>query len=428
MSHVIYFSQLYKNSVYDDIGNKIGLLKDLVFKDGDELAEITHFIIRVNGESLKFPWRFVASLGHGIYLNAVREKLTCSEILDTDLLISEVLLDRQLVDIDGLKIVRVNDVLLSKIGDKFYISSVAVGTKSLIRRLGIESIANAINPKLPEHLVPWAYVQPLSLSEAHLQVKVNRGKINDVHPADIADLLEELSHSEREILFNVLSEETAAETFAESEPEIQRSLVEHMHEKKINSILKKLSPTEMADLLGIVSKERLNALMKQLDERIIKKIENIWAYPDESAGSVMKTEVFAIPQNFSAAQTISFLRKQKQVEEPYYLYAVGDNGKLVGVISSKHLVLMKPKTRVKAFMNPNVLYVHVHDSLKKVAKTFSKYHVYALPVVDVSEKLVGVVTMSDVFEEIVPDSWRKNPIIAKRLKIKRKKTENNVAK
>ncbi|PIU21330.1 MAG: hypothetical protein COT15_02825 [Candidatus Diapherotrites archaeon CG08_land_8_20_14_0_20_34_12] len=427
MSHVIYFSQIYKKPIYDDIGNKIGILKDLAFNDGEDLAEITYFVVQLNGKILKFPWKYIASLGHAIYLNVTKEKLSCCELQDTDLLITEVLLDKQLVDVDGLKIVRVNDILLSKIENKFYISSVGVGTRSLMRRLGLESVANTINPQIKEHLVPWAYVQPLSLSEAHLHVKVHRSKINDVHPADIADLMEELSYSERDILFNVLSEETAAETFAESEPEIQKSLIEHMHEQKINSILKRLSPAEMADLLGIVSKERLKSLMKQLDEKIIKKIENIWAYPDKSAGAVMRTDFFAIPQNFSAAQTISFLRKPQKVDEPYYLYAINDDKKLVGVISSKHLLLMKPKTKVKEFMSPNVLYVHVKDSLKKVAKTFSKYHVYALPVVDENEKLVGVVAMSDVFEEIVPDSWRKNPVIAKRLRIRRKKLEKNGA-
>src|SRR3989338_4058289 len=279
MGKVIYFSQINGKPIYDDKGYNVGHLNDLVFRDGDELAEITHFVIQINNRAtFKLPWAFVGSIGHSIFLNTVKEKLTHSDIKESDLLVNEVLMDRQLVDTDGLKVVRVNDVLLSKIGGNFYISGVDVGTRGLLRRLGMEGVARAIKPNSNANIVPWNYVQPLSPSPNQLSVNLSKSKINQVHPADIADLMDELTHSERQILFSALDEKTAAETFVEAEPEVQRSLVEHLNEKKINSIVRKLSPFQIANLVkiaSVASKGRLNSLMNKMDEKILRRIDDI---------------------------------------------------------------------------------------------------------------------------------------------------------
>ncbi|MBS3061968.1 MAG: CBS domain-containing protein [Candidatus Diapherotrites archaeon] len=417
MAHTTYFSEIYHKPILDDKGKHLEKLSDLIFKDGEELAEITHMVLIVNGKKLKFKWDYVATIGPKIYLNAVKEKVHVSEVTDSDLLVNEILMDRQLVDINGLKVVRVNDVLLTKNKQKFFISAVGVGLRSLLRRLGLEKPVLLAIPNLKANLVPWQYVQSLSTASSHLELKFSRQKINDVHPADIADLMDELSHSERQILFNSLDEQTAAETLAEAQPEIQRSLVEHLHEAKMNSILRKLSPSEIVDLFGsasTASRVKLFALMEQMDKQVFKKIARLLPFPDEWAGGLMKTEYFAIPVNFTVQQTRNYLKKQKDIEDFHHLYVVDEERKLVGQLLLKDLFLQKSKSKIRDIMDSQVIYVHLKDPLKKVANTFSKYHLYALPVVDKNERLAGIITMNDVFEEVSPKHWRKQSYFAKR--------------
>jgi len=424
MGKVTYFSQIHDKPIYDDKGYKVGFLGDLIFRDGEEFAEVTHFVVHVNGSKFKLPWGYVGSIGRSIYLNTVKEKLSHYEIKDTDLLVNDVLMDRQLVDTDGLKVVRVNDVLLSKIGGSFCISGVDVGSSGILRRLGIEGVARALRPNSSANIVPWNYVQPLSLSPDYLSVRLTRSKINQVHPADLADLMDELTHSERQILFSALDEKTAAETFVEAEPEVQRSLVEHLNEKKINSIVRKLSPFQVANLVKVASaasKGRLDSLLNKMDEKILRRIDAILRYPSESAAALMKSEYFSIPDNYSVARTTKFFRTMPDRKEPYYLYVVGPHNKLLGVISLKDLFLHKPSSKVSDFMNTKLIYVGVNDSIRRVARTFRKYHLHALPVVDSNQNLVGIISVNDVFEEVFPSSWKKATVMAKRLRGKRPK-------
>lgn len=419
MASFSYFSEIQNKPVFDDKGSKIGFLKDLVFEDGEELAEITYAVVEMKNEFFKIPWKFVASIGQGIFLNAVKEKVECCSVEESELLASEVLMDRQLVDTKGLKIVRVNDVLLSKIGNKFFISSVAVGTRSLLRRLGLEKFALVLSPKLKPLLVPWAFVQPLSISASHLSVKLTKRKMSQVHPADIADLLDELSHSERNILFNALSGEEAAEAFAEAEPSIQKALVEHLQEQKIKDIVKNLSPAEIADLANALSKERMESITKQAGEKKARKISQILKYPKVSVGGLMKTEHLAIPENYTAAQAFRFLRKNKFPENPYYLYALSREGKLTGVIPVRKLLFASPKTRMKELVYSHLITMQASDNLKTVAKTFSKYHFLAFPVVDKQEKLAGTILMTDVFKQMLPKAWKEEPVRARLVKVKK---------
>jgi len=271
-------------------------------------------------------------------------------------------------------------------------------------------------------------VQPLSPSPNQLSVNLSKSKINQVHPADIADLMDELTHSERQILFSALDEKTAAETFVEAEPEVQRSLVEHLNEKKINSIVRKLSPFQIANLVkiaSVASKGRLNSLMNKMDEKILRKIDDIMRYPSESAAALMKSEFFSVPEDYTVSKTAKFFRTIKDRGELYYLYVVNGTGQLAGVISLKDLFFHRPASKVSEFMNTKIIYVGVNDSIRKAARTFRKYHLHALPVIDSNQKLVGIISVNDVFEEVFPNSWKKATVIAKRLRGKNQKRKKS---
>lgn len=421
MARAIYFSEIIGKNIFGDEGKKVGSLNNLVFVDGEEGAEITHFITKTRKGLKKFAWVNVASVGKRIFLKVKKDELEEKRFLDSDLTVNEVLLDKQLVDTDGLKVIRVNDILLVKEGEQFFISSVAVGARSFLRRLGIKLRKRTFSKIIKQDLVPWSYVQPLSLSPTHIALSLKKSKINKVHPADIADLMEELSHSEREILFGTLDEETAAETLVEAEPEVQKSLFRRVKLKRLGRVLKRVSPDEMADFITVTSGERFSKILRQMDERVIKKVKRIVVYPHESAGGIMHTEFIAVPKDYTVAKTINFMRKMKEIEEPFYIYVVDREGRLVGVLSPKRLMMASPRKKVSELMEEHMFYVNLKASLKKIAKTFSKYHVLALPVVDREKKLVGTVLVDDVFEEIVPLDWKKKPVMAKGIKQEKKK-------
>ncbi|MDD5147922.1 MAG: CBS domain-containing protein [Candidatus ainarchaeum sp.] len=413
-----YFSQIYKKPVYDDRGYKIGLLRDLVFRDGTELGEITHFVLEINRKKLKFPWKFVASVSHDIHLNTVKEKTPCWETDETDMLVNESLMDKQLVDTNGLKVVRVNDVLLSKTNGSFYVLGVSFGLRSLLRRLELEKIALWINPKMKPQIVPWIFVQQLSLSPAHISLNLAGGKINEVHPSDIADLLDELSHSERQILFNVLNDEKAAETLIEAGPKVQKSLIEHLQERKFSSVLNKLSPAEMADLLNTLSnlpKEKIVMLVKQMDRKILKKIGKIIESPEKCASDLMRKEFFTINEGETAGRLKKLVKKAKWAEEPHRVYVVNSENALAGEITIKQLLLAKSKSKIGEIMNRNVVSLGVKEPLKKVIQVFSNQHLAELPVADEKKTLVGIISMNDVFEEVTPKKWNRIRMIADRV-------------
>lgn len=422
MARAIYFSELRGKKIFGDNGIKIGTLKDLVFVEGEGIAEITHFIAKTKKGFEKFHWVNVASVGKQIHLKIKKDELQVRKIEETDLRVKEILMDKQLVDIDGLKVVRVNDILLVKEANGFFISSVATGARSFLRRLGIGVTKKSKGRVLKSDLIPWEYVQPLSLSPAHISLSLKKNKMREVHPADIADLMEELSHSEREILFGTLDEETAADTLVEAEPEVQKSLFRRIKLKRLGKILRKVSPDEMADFITVTSGSRFSQILKQMDEKVINKVKKIVVYPEESAAGIMHTEFVAVQKNYTVEKTIKFMREikkeEEKIEDPFYVYVVDGRGKLVGTLSPKHLIMEPPKKKISKLMEEHVFFVHLNDSLKKVAKTFSKYHVLALPVVDKEKKLIGTVCVDDVFEEIVPLSWKKKPVTAKVIKEK----------
>ncbi|MEM5812624.1 MAG: PRC-barrel domain-containing protein, partial [Candidatus Aenigmatarchaeota archaeon] len=227
---MVYFSQLKGRPVYDSEGKNIGSLIDMVFVDGEKYAEISHLVYSYKKTRRKISWSFVRELKNpetpgldaDIYLNAPERELNPTFETEREFLVSK-LIDKQIIDVDGVKVVRVNDVLLGKIEGKFCIAAVCVGAKSFLRSLAGEKLADLIGGKFREKIIPWEYVEPLDPDIQKLHIRLRRSKIADMHPADIADIMEDLTYKERELIFNALDREKSAKTIIESEPEIQKS-------------------------------------------------------------------------------------------------------------------------------------------------------------------------------------------------------------
>ena len=410
---MVYFIQLKNKPVIDAEGKKIGVVKDLVFVDGINYAQISHLIyLSKEKYRKKIAWRFIKELKEKptkkesieIHLNRPSDELNILFEQESDLLVSS-LIDKQIVDVDGQKIVRVNDVLLGKIGDKFCVVAVCVGTRSLLRVLGVGSSSNIPGE---ERIIPWASVVSLEKDLYNLHLKYQKSKIADLHPSDIADIMEDLSHNERFLIFDSLGKSKAAKTLAEVEPDVQTNFLKNLKIARIVEILEDMPPNEAADILSLMPRKRVNTILNSMKDDKAKKIREILKYPEESAGSMMHTEFIAIPKDYTAQQTINLLRKLKPISEKiYHLYVVDKKMHLLGVLSIRTLLTAEPKKVISKFMRTRIAKVRLNTPKKDVAYALTKYNLFALPVVDKDNVLKGVAKADEVLEEVMPESWKK---------------------
>ena len=425
---MVYFTHLLGKPVIDSRGRDIGVIKDLVFIDGDKYAEISYLdYLSKDNYRKKISWRFVKELKDestkskaaiGIYLNSPVEEINPLFEREDEFLVSK-LIDKQIIDVDGLKVVRVNDVLLGKIKDKFSIVAVCVGTKSLIRRLGAEKIMGAVIPMAKENIIPWESVETLDPALQALHIKLNKSKIKGLHPGDIADIMEDLDYKSRALIFNSLDKSQAAKTIVEAEPHIQESFFKNMKVNRILEILEDLPTHDSADILSMMPKSRAAKLLSSMRQDVAEKIRKILSYPEESAGALMSTEFILVTGDFTAQKTINLLRKLKpSSEKTYHIYVIDENKSLIGILPIRALITAPSHEKVANLMKRRVVKVRLNTPKEEIANALSKYNLFAIPVVNGNNVLQGVVTADNVLKEVMPRSWKRKrymPIKHKRL-------------
>jgi Mg2+ transporter MgtE len=320
-------------------------------------------------------------------------------------------MDKQIVDTHGAKVVRVNDLQLSDVDGQLRLVGADVGLRGLLRRIGAEGLAERlVGKRLPRGIIPWHLVEPLdSNTPAHgVRVTVPRTKLALLHPADIADIVEEMAADERRQVFEQLDVETAAEALSEVEPEMQASIVSDLPEERAADILEEMAPDEAADLLQDLPEERREELVELMEKEEAHDVEELLTYAEDTAGGIMTTDFVALPGELTAQQAIDRLRDLKPDPElTYYLYAVDGQGRLDGVISLRDLVVARPEEKLAEVMDPHVLKIEATASKEDVAALIAKYDLLALPVVDARRKLIGAVTVDDVVEIMLPRGWKK---------------------
>lgn len=422
---MVYFNDLKNKIVFDENNAEIGILKDLVFVDGEKYAEVTHIVyLDKKKYRKKIPWDLVKELKSitegnktkiDIILNTPSEKLTPFFEKENESLVGNII-DKQLIDVDGFKVIRVNDVVLGKIQEKFCIVAVAVGTRSFVRRIGLEKV---IPRKFREKIISWESVEVLEPEFHSLHLKTQKSKIADLHPEDIADIMEDLSHQERILIFNTLDRKKAAETIIDAEKEVQKSLFSNLKIRRIVDLLENISHDQAADILSLMSKSKAESILKSMRQDV-SKIREILKYNPESAGAIMDTEFVTIPEDYNVQRTIKLLRKIPPPHAKiFHLYVVNKKKQLVGVLSIRQLIVSPPTRYIVDFMKKDVIYVKLHTSKQDIAKTISRYDLFVIPVVDDNHVVKGVVTADDVLTEVMPETWKRSRY--KPHKIKKKK-------
>ena len=407
-----YLSEIRRAKVVDPAGAEIGRLLDIAVVPKEQFPAVQWAIVRsAEGERI-VRWADLEPTGGRYRLREGGLPPAAGELPPEALRLGRDLLDKQIVDTHGAKVVRVNDLQLEDKGGQLRLVGADVGLRGILRQLGseraAERVAGLVGRKLPRGIIPWHLVEPLESSQQNVRLTLPHAKLALLHPADIADIVEEMTADERRVVFDELDVETAAETLGEVDPAMQASIMGDLDEERAADILEEMDPDEAVDLLQDLSEEKREELIELMDEEEGADVEELLAYPEDSAGGIMTTDFLALPRDLTTGQAIDRLRElQPDPALVYYLYVVDAEGRLDGNVSLRDLVVASPETALTAIMNPNVLKVGAATHKEDVAALIAKYDLLALPVVDARNRLIGSVTVDDVVDLMMPSGWKK---------------------
>lgn len=404
-----FFSELLDKKVYDSQGKLMGRLKDLLVAGDVAYPPITALVVGLpKRRRVTVPWRQVKSLEPGpVILSNSQAELEPYLASDADLELAEYVLDKQIVDTEGVKVVRVNDLHLVKTNGEYRLAAVDNTSSGLLRRLGLGRIVSRVGSHFPERLIKWEDVDLLPSPLVTVKLRAPHENLSRLHPADIAEILNQLSATEGTAALESLDDEIAAKAVAETDPELQVAILEGIDSERAADILEEMAPDDAADVLQDISSEKADELLQLMEPKAAQEARELMAYPEDSAGGLMTTEFVALPQDLSAEGVINRLRElAPDAETIYYLYVTDEAGHLQGVISLRDLVVAPPQRTIMEFMK-EVVSVPVSADKWEVARVLEKYNLLAVPVVDSERRLRGTITADDVMEVLMPRAWRR---------------------
>jgi len=403
-----FLSEMLGRPVTDIDGKLIGTLKDVIAKQMQEFPHplIQAILVSRKGETLTVNYSAVASLMSPVITLMKRvEDLRPYLGHEEDIFLSRDVLDKQIIDTDGARVVRVNDVELMRVNGTIYVGNVDIGAAGILRRVGLARAARWL--KLRPNPISWNNAELLRRDQS-MRLRVPVEKIHELHPADVAEILSDLNKLESGQFLAALDVEHLADALEEIEPKFQASLIESMPDEKVADVLEEMEPDEAADLLADLPKERKEDLLALMEKDEAEDVRKLLAYPEDSAGGIMTTEYAAISPNLTAAGAIKALRGMAdEVETMFYVYVTDEEDHLLGVFSLNNLIFASPGAMVKDFMAERVITVNLTDDQETVAQTVAKYDLLAVPVVDEQNRMHGIVTADDALDKFIPTAWKK---------------------
>ncbi|MDY0340343.1 MAG: CBS domain-containing protein [Coriobacteriia bacterium] len=411
---MFYLTRMLGKPVVDAAGEIIGEISDIAIATGEVFPRITSLAF-LGPEKTPFmlSWRkFVDTLDDDrIQLNAERSALRFSYLQPDEVLLARDLLNKQIVDTQGMKVVRVNDLKLSESRNQLRLLGAEVGVRGILRGIHpmVERVASAalalFGRELSENLIAWNYMDLLERDLSHVRLSVTHKRLHELHPADVADVLEQLGPGQRARVFEHLDNAQAALTVAELEDEFQADLIDDLGDQRASDILEEMDPDDAADIIGDLSYDKAEALLRLMGVNEARTVRSLLGYREKTAGGIMTPEVTTVTEDMSVQEVVSSLREEAAEREGiYYIYVVDKDRRLEGVISLRDLVISEPNVLVTDLLSRDVTTVGPDDDQEFVAETMSKYDLLALPVVDESGRLLGIVTVDDALEVLEEES------------------------
>ena len=401
----MYLTELLAKHVYDKNNKKYGKIKDVVISPDKKYPTIEAIKVKANKEYYFIPSSYIKEItSNRIQLSSPLEDIKQYPKQDSIIKLSRDILDRQVVDMEGSKIRRVNDVEISYKQGDYYIIGVDIGVNGLLRRMGMGKISEKIHHD--DHIIPWTDIDSLDFS--NLKLRVSKKKLRRLHPADVAEIVDDLGISDSMNILNSLDDESAADAFEEISPEKQKTILTEMEEKEAADLVDEMSPDDAADLLANISYEKKEEILDLMDPEESQELRELLEYPENTAGGIMTTEYAHVIGNKTTIEVMEEIRKiAKEVETLYYIYILSPEEKLEGVVTIRELLLNDNQTPINEYMIKDLVTVNVNEEEEEVAKIVAKYNLIALPVIDEEEKMKGIITVDDAIDIILPTAWKK---------------------
>ncbi|WP_294345142.1 CBS domain-containing protein [uncultured Clostridium sp.] len=408
-----FFSKVYKRKVYNEYNDCIGILHDMFVMNDGGYPKIIGYQIKNEGEISSCVFRNIE------FYRDMDKKITIKIRGQRDIipnsysyLLSKHLLYKKIVDVNGKKLVRVNDVRLASIAGDIRVVAVDPGFKGLARRYGFYKIlkmAYKLIKKIPEdQLIMWDNVEALDIVLDNLKLNVPYKKLSKLHPADLADILEEMDSAYRNKIFESLDEDLAADTLEEIEPEFQAELLGNLSGDKRATVLSNIPNDELADMLDEVDDETAEKILYNMEKEDADEIRSLMEYEEELVGSMMNKDFIAFNVNITAKEALDIIKEVNPEEEViYYVYITDEEEKFKGMISFKDLVFAKEDTMLKDIMKDEMLTVKDSDKVETAIDAVNKYNLLSIPVIDAEDKLCGIIVLHDLLDEILVPSYKK---------------------
>lgn len=412
----LYLSQLIGKTLHHINGKKTGRIRDLIVSviavgpDEPIRPRLVAVKLKTKGEIKYLDARYIQTHKtlFGYEIRANKFPAGGFDLTDDHLLLAGDVLDKQLVDINGRKLVRVNDVRLVCVDAGIFAIAVDVGIEGLLRRLGVvfplKKLFGLLRIPLPSRFILWDDVEAVDFSTSRIKLSKAYSKLEELHPSDLADIIEDLGKTSRTDVFAALNEETAADVLEELEPFAQVDILERLPLDKAADVLEKMPADEVADILDELGKEKAELLLNEMEKESSEEVRELMEYEDNQVGSLMTTDFLTFKEDMTVEDTLHELRLQKPTDDMVYTLLVTDKkDRLISTVSIRDVVVSEPGIRLKSIMKRNPVKVFDDDKIDSLAEIISKYNLLAIPVIDREHKLQGMVVIDDIVEDLLDE-------------------------
>jgi sporulation protein YlmC with PRC-barrel domain/CBS domain-containing protein len=413
---MIYLSKLLNQKVWDVFGRVIGQLDDILVNNTEQtMPPIIAILVKNTPRGAELiDASSIVTLWPSITLNRRNEEPLIYHPGGHELYLKQRVLDQQIVDTEGKRLVRVNDLQLARKDHSFYLTGVDVGGLGLVRRLGLDNLvkgtAKLFNKKPKSNVIPWEDVASIEHDDP-LRLKVSRDRLVQMEPADIAAILDDLDHHTSKAFLEGFTDEQLADTLEESSPEIQQVVLSHLEPERAADILEEMQPDEAADILADMETDKSEELLNLMEDDDEEDMRTLLRYREDSAGGIMTTEFAWVPENFTVSEALNHLRTNEEALEDefmFYVYILDENKHLKGVLTLRDLVTSQLDTPLSNWFDEHTVTVSPYESQDETAYLVAKYNLMAVPVIDPeTNEMLGIVTVDDALDTVLPTAWKK---------------------
>jgi CBS domain-containing protein len=374
---------------------------------------VTRLILRKGRQFLEAPVQYLQLFNRFVItVDLSGVTLASYSFQEGDILVKKHILDKQIVDVNGAKVVRVNDLKLGEADGTVCIIGIDVGPNGILRRIDggtlIQKALTAFNKPIKENIIGWNFLQTMDPQLRHLTLNVAKKQLGKLHPSDLAQILTEMAPEEGTEILASVDEELAGEALHEVPDEVRDKILKEMDMEMISDILEEMPPDEAADILGDMPEEKSEELLSLMEKEDAEEVKDLLSYEEDTAGGLMTTEFLDFSPNMTIDQTMTDIRLLvPDVEFIYYIYVVDENDHLLGVVTLKKLLTSPLFKTLQEVMTQNVKSVHFDTGRKEIAEMISKYDIIALPVIDDDIKILGIITVDDIIDLLVPNPTRR---------------------